>query len=499
MVNSSTCGVQGTPAVAFLAGESLPFFKTGGLADVIWSLSNALVEAGADVRVFLPWHRRQCLVDAARLVLEWSGRVSHGGRVLPVRLFSCRLGRGVVFYLLDQPELFGRSHLYGPAGGDFSDNPFRFSFFCRAVLELLPAIGFRPRIIHGHDWHAALASVYLRELFHRKPFYRGMKTVFTVHNLGYQGVFPKEAFALLSLPDGLFTPEGLEFYGRLNMLKGGLLFSDRLTTVSPSYSREIQTAEYGLGLEGVLRMRSDRLTGILNGIDRRYWDPGTDPLIRFDYAPGDSAGKAANKKILCRDQRLDANGPLLGMVTRLVPEKGLSLLQQTMPGIIALGFRLHLLGGGLAEYENFFRAAAARLRGRFAFSPGYQEKTAHRIYAGADFLLMPSLYEPCGLSQMIALRYGTVPVVRRTGGLGDSVTAFDGLHGNGFLFTEPVPATLEKCLAQAIDAYRDPVRWSRLVGNAFAADFSWTGPAGQYLELYRTLAKEAGDGPAGGE
>ncbi len=480
--------------ILFVAAEAFPFFKIGGLADVVGSLPIFLVKEGNQkrdrekivVKVLLPfYHRLAQSVKGASKILE--GRIDFAYRSLSFDILSL-WREGVEFLFLDQLQLFDRDFIYGPPGEDYPDNPLRFSFFSYAALSTLEELGFKPDIIHCHDWHTALLPVYLKEIFASQPFYSEIKTVLTIHNIGYQGLFSREHLSSISLPERLFHPEGLEFYGKINFLKAGILWTDRITTVSPTYSEEIRRPEFGEGLEGVLQKRSTEMSGILNGIDYQYWNPETDPLLKENYGPKNLSGKLTNRQELCRYFHLHpSNSPVVGMVSRLVPAKGFDLVKKALPEILKLGYRLVILGSGLPEYENYFRGACQQLKGAFGFENGYHETLAHLIYGGADFFLMPSLFEPCGLGQMIALRYGTIPVVRRTGGLADSVTDFASGTGNGFLFHQPLVTELLGVMKKAKETYQDKNAWARIVANAFASDFSWRTSSEKYLLLYRTL------------
>ncbi|MBU2496038.1 MAG: glycogen synthase GlgA [Candidatus Omnitrophica bacterium] len=481
--------------ILFAAAESAPFFKTGGLADVIGSLPEFLAESASpetgldvEVKVILPFYRRLANFEKdCSVALE--ATLNFAGKDRTFRILSLRKQK-VEYLFCDQPELFDRDAIYGPAGKDYPDNILRFGFFSYAVLRSMIGLNFQPDIVHCHDWHTGLLPVYLKEIFATDPFYRKMKSIMTIHNLGYQGLFPKDDWPALSLPDRLFNPEGLEFYGQINLLKAGLLWADRITTVSPTYSEEIKTEEFGQKLEGVLSKRAKDLIGILNGIDYQYWNPETDPLLKKNYGKDRLSGKSENKAELFRQFFLKpSDNPLLGVVSRLVPPKGFDLIMKTLPQILKQGFNLVILGSGLPEYEKFFESAAKKHQGVFGFRPGYNEELAHRIYGGADFFLMPSLFEPCGLGQMIALRYGAIPVVRETGGLADSVFNFDGAIGNGFSFVPAKAANLLDTLQKAGAVYRNKKVWARLVSNAFASDFSWSNSAQKYLALYRSVIK----------
>ena len=472
--------------ILFLAAECVPFFKTGGLADVIGSLPLVLSNPETEIKVFLPFYNRLAdFRDSCRASV--SGKLEFGGRKFNYRVLSLFRGK-TEFLFLDVPELFDREAIYGPPGRDYPDSVLRFGFFSWAALRLLPDLEFQPDIVHCHDWHTATAPVYLKEVFSTGHFYRKIKSVITIHNLGYQGIFPRSDWPMLSLPEKLFSPEGFEFFGKINLLKAGLLWADRITTVSPTYSREIRTAEFGQGLEGLLQRRSGQVSGILNGLDYKYWNPETDPLLKDRYGADDSGGKIQNKEELLRQFGLGpARKPLLGVVSRLVPPKGFDLIGEALPKIVQQGFNLAILGSGLPKYEELFKRAAAGFKNSVGFQSGYNENLAHLIYAGSDFFLMPSLFEPCGLGQMIALRYGTVPIVRQTGGLADSVADFTGSSGNGFLFQEPVVSALLNTLKKSRAVFENKPAWQKLLANAFRSDFSWNKSALEYRALYRSL------------
>ncbi|MFN7994503.1 MAG: glycogen synthase GlgA [Bryobacteraceae bacterium] len=468
--------------ILMVASEAAPFAKTGGLADVVGSLPAALKSLGHDVAVLIP---RYASVDlkSARRVYD----------ALPVWLPPTRydtslylIERDVPFYFLDCPPLFDRPGLYGEAGEDYPDNHIRFAVLAQGALALCRHV-FRPDILHGHDWQAGLVPVYLRALYRNDPTFAAIRTLFTIHNLGYHGLFPAEALAEIDLADaGIFIPDGVEFFGKVCYLKGGLEFSTYLNTVSPTYAREIQTPEYGFGLDGVLRARSSVLTGILNGVDYAQWDPAMDPLIPANYSPADLSPKRICKQELVRefglpDEAMDA--PLIGIVSRFTSQKGADLIAEIADGIVAEGFYLTALGAGEPQYEELFEAMAARHPSRVAVRFGYDNGLAHRIEAGSDLFLMPSRYEPCGLNQIYSLKYGTVPVVRATGGLDDTIES-----GTGFKFWQYGGEALLGALRAARAAFADQDGWRSMMLAGMAKDFSWRVSAGQYARLYERLA-----------
>jgi starch synthase len=482
--------------ILFVASEVEPFAKTGGLADVAGALPKALERLGHDVRVFMPCYRgvERAAGTGLRTVVPRL-EVPIGDRTVEGQLVEGHLGKAVPVYFLVQDRYYDRPSLYGTSEGDYPDNCERFVFFSRAALAALPALDWMPHVIHAHDWQAGLVPVYLETLYRDVPAYRDVATVFTVHNLAYQGLFWHYDLPLTGLGWDLFTPAGIEFYGKINFLKGGF-FADLLTTVSPTYAREIQTPEFGEGLDGVLRERAADLVGILNGIDYEAWNPATDAEIPKRYGPDDLDGKAACKAGLREEMGLADPGraaPLVGVVSRLADQKGLDLVAAAVPTIVAAGGQLVLLGAGDERYEREFTELARAHPRAVAVKIGFNAGLARRIYAGADCFLMPSRYEPCGLGQLISLRYGTVPIVRRTGGLADTIREWDPTTraGTGFLFDALTPEDCREAVARAFAVYRQPEAWSRLVRSGMAEDFSWEASAEKYVSCYRKAVKKA--------
>lgn len=475
--------------VLYVSTEVHPALKTGGLADVNGALPPALAEAGVDVRLLLPGF--PALRDAAtdRAAPVPLGAVGGSGAV---SLLPCRLG-AVPAWLIDAPDFYARpgNPYVGPDGRDWPDNLARFALLGRVAARLADGVaqGWRPDIVHSHDWHAGLASAYLRARGGDGP-----ASVFTVHNLAYQGSFEADGFAGLGLPPHFFSMHGLEFHGAINFMKAGLFYADRITTVSPTYAREIQEPEYGFGMEGLLRSRAGALKGILNGADTTAWNPASDPAIAGRFDVEDLAGKAACKTALRAEMGLapDVTGPLLGVVSRLTPQKGLDLLLAALPTLLAGGGQVALLGSGDAALEAAWKEAAARHPGAVAVRQGYDESLAHRIFAGADLIAVPSRFEPCGLTQMYALLYGSLPVVRRTGGLADTVREDgDATRQNGFVFGRASVEDLRAALGRALAAWKDPARWRALQRRGMRANLGWSASARAYLELYRELRPQA--------
>jgi starch synthase len=479
--------------VLHVAAEVFPLVKTGGLADVVGALPQALVRAGADVRQVLPGY--PAIVDA----------VLHQKRLLEIGpLFGAArvtLRRGqlpyshVPVYVVDAPYLYRRAG--GPYqagdGSEWGDNLQRFALLGWmaahiAAGELDPE--WTPQVLHAHDWHAGMACAYMAA--HPGT---SAASVFTVHNLAYQGLFPQHEFTQLGLPARFMQSHGLEYHGQLSFMKAGLKYAGRITTVSPTYAREITTHEFGCGLDGVIRGRGADVSGILNGVDGRVWDPVQDTALASRYSAADLSGKALCKAALQRELGLaeDAEAPLFGVVSRLTAQKGLDLVLAALPALLRLGGQLVLQGSGDPVLEAAFHAAAFSHPGRVAVRIGYDEMLAHRLIAGADVILVPSRYEPCGLTQLYGLRYGTLPLVRRVGGLADTVVDASGAalaqgRATGFVFDAATPASLEGALQRAVQARAQPQDWQRLIRVAMAQDFSWAGAAAHYMALYGDLA-----------
>ncbi|MCX6063608.1 MAG: glycogen synthase GlgA [Caldiserica bacterium] len=464
----------------FVASEALPYAKTGGLGDVTGSLPAALRVLGVDANLILPLYRT---IMARNLPLEqvMTGTLTMGGRALPYTVL-----RHQQAYFIAQNEFFERDGLYNTREGDYPDNWLRFAFFARAALETIVALG-GADVIHVHDWQTALLPVYLHVLYPG----RREKTLLTIHNIAYQGLFSSEILPEIGLPSSVFTMQGLEFYGNVNYLKGGIVWADEVNTVSPKYAREIQTDEYSFGLNGILATRRDHLSGILNGIDCSYWDPSTDQALPHPYSPSSIAGKLQDKESLLQETGLGAqpDRPLFVMVSRLVAQKGVDLLLSAFDETMSLAISLMILGTGDADIEVALEAKAAAYPGRFVLNRRFDEGLAHRMYAASDFFLMPSRFEPCGLSQMIALRYGSVPVVRRTGGLKDTVQDVHpktGL-GNGISFDDATPIDFLEAVRRAVRLYSDHDTFRRIQAIGMACDFSWQASARDYLALYHSM------------
>jgi len=477
--------------IAMASPEIVPLAKTGGLADVLGSLPRALERLGLRVSIIMPAYSS---VLQAGFPLEDTGisftvPVSH--RREEGSLLRTKIGSAISIYLIRAHQYFDRDGLYGTPEGDYADNAERFVFFSRAILEVLKLEP--PVILHAHDWQSALAIVFLKAQPYLYPELSSVKTVFTVHNLGYQGLFGYPEWHLLNLEGHLFAPRYLEYYGKINFLKGGLIFADKITTVSPTYAEEIKTAEQGFGLGGVFRERAKDLIGILNGADYEIWNPEADPLISHTYGPDNLLGKRFCKSELQRIFRLnsDPDIPLVGMVSRLTTQKGFDLLEEAMDGLLSRDIQFVILGTGDRRYEQIFNEMPERYLGKAGVRIAFDESLSHKVIAGCDLLLMPSRYEPSGLTQIYSLRYGTIPIVRATGGLRDTISEFDSKtgQGNGFVFRlYEVPAFLQ-ALDRALKLLHRKEEWSTIMKNAMAADFSWARSARLYADLYHKLAE----------
>jgi starch synthase len=474
------------PRVLFATSELTPYIKTGGLADVSASLPAALAGLGCDIRILLPGYGHVLRQFPA-------ARPRFQARLEPydVQILETTTGSGLPLLLVCCHELFGREGdpYLGPDGHDWDDNADRFAVLARAIVWLsLHEWEGRPNIVHLNDWQTGLAGALLADVPDRPS------VVFSIHNLSYQGLFDHETFTRLSLPGRLWSHEGLEFHGSLSFIKGGIAFADALTTVSPTYAEEIQLPAHGAGLDGLLRHRAARLFGILNGIDAREWNPATDPHIPAPYDAERLDAKAMNKSALQREFRLTPGPqPLLAVIARLVPQKGVDLVLDAIPALAEMQCQLVILGTGDGAWQQALRNAAQKYEGQVACASSRDERLAHLIEAGADMFLMPSRFEPCGLNQMYSMRYGTVPIVRRTGGLADTVVpVHDGLaRGTGFVFADPTAAALTAAVREALRFFRKPDVWRRIQINGMLRDFSWHASAEEYLALYRDLLTSA--------
>lgn len=486
--------------ILFVTSEAEPFAKTGGLADVSGALPQIIKELGHEIRIMMPRYsaisdRKFKLHDVIRLreISIQIGKETKTGHVNSS--FISSLKAKVQVYFFANTEYYNRAGLYTNPDSkkDYPDNDVRFIFFCRGVLETLKKLGWQPDIIHCNDWQTALIPAYLKTIYKDDPFFKNVKTVFTIHNLGYQGSFPAASFEKTGLPDAEFNPDGLEFYGNLNFMKAGLVYSDVITTVSEKYAEEITSSEeYGAGLEGVLKKRKKELYGIINGIDYNLWNPETDPHIDQRYDLKSLEGKEQNKIALCKQFGLEYQEgvPVIGCITRLVDQKGIDLIKEIADDMMKLDIQFVMIGMGEKRYHEYFESLRKKYPKKAGIIFGMDEEIAHKIEAGSDMYLMPSRYEPCGLNQLYSLKYGTVPIVRATGGLDDTIhDVTGGGNGTGFKFKKYDSKELLKTIQRAVKIYKDQKTWQKIMRNGMGKDFSWESSAKKYINLYRGLLR----------
>ncbi|MDD5613638.1 MAG: glycogen/starch synthase [Candidatus Omnitrophica bacterium] len=455
--------------ILFASPEVFPYVKTGGLADVSGSLPKALNLLGVDIRISMPKYKG---LDSKYDLL---------GQKVPV-------------YFIENDDYYCREYLYGAPEGDYPDNLERFSFYCSETLSRLKKENFKPEIIHCNDWQTALIPVYLKTLYKNDDFFKNTKIVFTIHNMANQGIFQASEWDKTGLDKRLFNPEGLEFYGKINLMKAGLIFSDFITTVSPAYSLQIQTKEYGFGLENVLRSRKKEITGIINGIDFSYWDPEKDTALPNRYSYSDLDKKPLNKQYLQAEHRMAIGRdiPLIGAIGRLTDQKGWDILASAMDEISKIDLQIIILGEGESKYQKLLLELSEKYPLKICFKAGFDHILAKKIYASSDIFLMPSKFEPCGLGQLISYRYGTVPVARETGGLKDTITDYsqDHVHGSGFLFQNYDSNSLTEALARALEVYAQRRKWRALQKRIMKLDYSWDNSAKEYKKLYKNMATQ---------
>ena len=475
--------------IVHAASELFPYIKTGGLADAVGALGTALADKGHEISIFLPGYRvalehRDALTAATKLRLKIElGNDFVSGEV---RVFSPR--KNLTVYLICREEYFDRRSPYGNGERDFEDNAERFLFFCKAVVETLRLLDIQADIVHAHDWQAGLLPLLVRDAERRHGVTLALKTIFTIHNIAYQGLFPAAKFALTNLPEELFQIDGIEYYSQISLLKGGILFADRVTTVSPRYAQEIQTPEFGCGMDGVVQTRVEDLSGILNGVDNAVWNPAIDPHLPARYSAADLAGKAVCRAELLKRFGFDVKfkGPVFGMVCRLTEQKGVDLVLENADFFLNNDVLLIILGSGSKRLEAAVQTLAARAPQKIALSAKLDEAASHLIEAGCDFFVMPSLFEPCGLNQMYSQVYGTPPIVSRVGGLVDTVTDADEFPASGTgLMCAPTVAGLGDALARARVLFADAARYANVQQRGMARDFSWTNASSGYEQLYR--------------
>ena len=489
-------------SILFVSSEVHPFAKTGGLADVSSALPQVVRELGHDIRIIMPKYatvsdRKFKIHDIKRLT-DMPIPLGENTMLGSVKSsFLTNIKTKVQVYFLSNEDLYCRSDLYvdPKTKKSWPDNDDRFIFFSRGVIETLILLGWKPDIIHLNDWQSALIAALIRTEYAKEPLFKNTKIVFTVHNAAFQGVFPGASFIKTGLPDKLFKSEGLEFHGDMNLMKAGLLYSDIITTVSPTYAKEIRTSnEFGYGLEGVFKKKARKTVGILNGMDTAVWNPESDVLIPAQYGIKDLEKKAENKKALCEKFGLkyDEKVPLIGIVSRLADQKGFDLIKDELAGLMKENLQLVVLGSGEKNYEDMFTKAAKKFKKKMGVHIGFDEELAHLIEAGADMFLMPSKYEPCGLNQMYSLRYGTLPIVRATGGLADTVVDLDAKPkaGTGFVFEKYNGKQMVSTIKRALKAFADTDHWQAAQKRAMQNDNSWDSSARQYIELYKQLLKK---------
>jgi starch synthase len=474
--------------IVHAASEVYPYMKTGGLADAVGALAGALADNGHEVSVFLPGYRAALAhKDAANAERKLRLKIEMGDHFVAgdVRMFSPR--RNLRVFLICREEFFDRSAPYGNGERDYEDNADRFIFFCKGVVETLRLADLRADVVHAHDWQAALLPLLVREAERRHRVTLALKTVFTIHNIAYQGLFPAPAFAHTNLPDELYNIDGLEYYSQINLMKGGILFADRVTTVSPRYAKEIQTPEFGCGLDGVVLTRTDDIVGLLNGVDTAVWNPAIDALLPARYSPANMAGKQACRAELLKRCGFTVNfkGPIYGMVVRFTEQKGVNLVIENRDFFLGSDCRLVVLGSGDKALWDAMHALTVEAPQKISLNALLDETMSHLIEAGSDFFLMPSRFEPCGLNQMYSQVYGTVPIVSRVGGLADTVTDIDEQPANGTgLMCTPNTASLRDALQRSLKLFADKLRYAAVQQRGMARNFSWTTAAKGYEQLY---------------
>jgi starch synthase len=476
-------------SVLMVTSEAHPYAKTGGLAEVAAALADAVTRLGHNVTLVLPQYRGVTIPGADRL----QTRLRLGDRLQPVTFSERTFPTGLRVVAVDVPELFDREALYGTATGDYPDNPWRFAVFSRAALEYARLKEWRPSIIHAHDWQTGLVPVYQKMQLSRDPFVGGVPAVFTLHNLAFQGVFPASTLPSIGLGYEVYDVQGMEFWGNISYLKGGINFSERITTVSPGYAREIVTPELGFGFEGVLARRSDDLVGILNGIDTARWTPSDDVFVPARFSSDDLSGKIDAKRALLTEVGLPTSAdamerPVIGLISRLTEQKGFDLISTAFDELMSIDATWVMLGSGERRFEDAWATLGARHPDRVSATIGFDERLAHHIEAGSDMFLMPSRFEPCGLNQLYSLRYGTVPIVRATGGLNDTVQDVDeSPAGTGFKFRDYTPGALVATLRRARRAFQDKAHWQEIQKRGMREDHSWDASGVEYVKLYEGL------------
>ena len=472
--------------ILLASSEVHPFSKTGGLADMVGALAKSLAQAGHRVGLVTPLYGGIREKFPKLKQLDWKLTIPLGQQLIRGEVWTLDVSKKFTIYFVQQPEFFERPGIYGEQGGEYGDNGARYIFFSKCVAQLARYLPWTPELVHVHDWQVALVPLLIRHEEITEGWWNAPRTCLTLHNLAYQGNFPKETFALTNLPLDYLNPHAAEFYGNLGCLKAGVVFSDVITTVSPRYAREIMTPAFGCGLDAALRHRRESVFGILNGVDYSEWKTSRNPFLKHSYTAKNLRGKAAEKADLQRELGLPvrADVPLFASITRLADQKGVDLVLAALSEKLEQDIQFVLLGSGSPFFEKAFQELAANFPGKVAARIGYNHGLSHRIEAGADFFLMPSRYEPCGLNQMYSLRYGTIPIVRATGGLDDSVTDAGTAADNGIKFAEFSTAALGQAINRALEYYQFPKRLENLRLKAMSEDFSWERTAEQYLQIF---------------
>lgn len=481
--------------IVFTSSEVTPFAKTGGLGDVVGALPKALAKVGVECFIILPKYK---CVDAEKFKLVKSEKrivVHMAGRHVDAEIFTTTLYGNIPVYFVGNVDYFDRDGIYEAEGEPFHDNAERFGFFSKVCLKLLKEFDIRCDIIHCNDWQTGLIPLYLKRIRPNDCFFYKTRTIFTIHNIAYQGVFEADNLDLLGIPHDVFSTEGVEFYGKINLLKSGLVFSDIITTVSMTYAKEIQTEVYGCGLDGLLRKRTESLVGIINGIDDDEWNPLKDEIIAEQYSANNLSGKKTCKRDIMGIFGLECNEdiPLVGIISRLDEQKGFDLIEEVIDDLMKMNIKLCLLGLGRPKYHEFLERTETKYREKFSIRLAFDNTIAHKIEAGVDIFFMPSRYEPCGMNQLYSLKYGTIPVVRNTGGLADTIKEYDPVSkkGNGFKFSGYTGEEFLNSVYDAVNLYQNKEEWKVLVKNAMGYDYSWDKSANEYMKLYQKLKDEA--------
>ncbi|QNI35703.1 glycogen synthase GlgA [Edaphobacter albus] len=481
--------------IVFAASECAPWAKTGGLADVISALPKTLVKMGHKAQVFIPYYRQVAKAVPSPAVILKSITIPFPSYSRFARLLDGGVVDGVQMYFVDCPELFDRESYYATPSGDYPDNAERFGAFCRAVIESTKVLGV-PDVFHVHDWQTAMLAVMLRSIYYFDPVFRKVPTILTIHNGGYQGWFPPRTMETLLLPWDMFTKDKLEHYDKVNFLKGGVVYADAITTVSQTYAQEIQTPEFGNGLEGTFRSRAGDLFGILNGADYTEWDPAIDPHIADHYTASKLEGKRECRRDLLHAFRFEdvhENTTVLGVVSRLATQKGIDFIVDILDRLMQEDVVLVMLGSGEEYYERLLTEAAERYPSKMRVQVKFDNVMAHKIEAGSDIFLMPSRYEPGGLNQIYSLKYGTVPVVRATGGLQDTIEELPDGQGNGFKFEGYDSNAFWDAVQRALETFRQKKTWTAMMKRGMAQDFSWEKPAQEYVRIYERTIQNRGN------